>query len=799
MSLKISERHKRAMNKKTLEKLGYYSVLSIVSRYASSHNGKEYILGLNPSTNIRVVRKMLEQSQEAFLFLSYSSSAPVGSFPSVKEHLERATRGASLSPHALLEVLSLINASQASKSDIKGCKIIDTLPYMRQSGEDINLLPSIQSDIRRSVDPEGEINDNASSDLKYIRRRLFTLNQQIRADLEKTIRSQSLQKYIQEPIVTTRSGRFVIPVKSEFRSMIPGIIHDQSSTGMTVYIEPQSVVNAGPAIRSLEVEEKKEIERILKVLSAQVAAEALSLSENEAILTRLDVLFAKAKYARDNDCTLPELRDKAVVSIKAGKHPLIDKRVCIPLDVSIGEEYRTLIVTGPNTGGKTVSLKTVGLLVLMCQTGIFVPAAEASFGVFKQVLCDIGDEQSIEQSLSTFSAHISNIISILNSLEDPSLVLFDELGAGTDPVEGAALARAIIMTLHTHNAVTIATTHYSELKVFAFETEGIENASMEFNAETLMPTYRLITGIPGKSNALEISKRLGLSEDIIKLAQTNINSDELKVNKMIADIEYNNHIARVDREKAEALLKEAQMKSDHWDNQLKQISQKREAEIEKGKKEAERIIAQAQEEVKSIIKEIRFLSGEVSGKEKNATLDNAKNRLSTMSKDIRKNDKPVQKPVSPEIDIASLRPGADVFVKSINQNAVFLQIISPNEVQIQAGILKMKVSKNDIAPPTGEAIKKKPERRRLEIRQSDISISKDLRGMLADEAVDQTDRYIDSAVLAGINEVTLIHGKGTGALRSAIHVFLNGDPRVESYRLGKQGEGDAGVTVVKLK
>ena len=512
----------------------------------------------------------------------------------------------------------------------------------------------------------------------------------------------------------------------------------------------------------------------------------------------LDILFAKAGFANAFDCTKPDICSKLCINIVKGRHPLIPRERCVPIDVSIGESFKTLIITGPNTGGKTVSLKTVGLFILLCQTGFFLPASHVTMGIFTDVLCDIGDEQAIEQNLSTFSSHMTNIIYILKNVKSGSMILFDELCTGTDPVEGSALARAILSDLAGKDVLTFATTHYSELKTFAFETDGMENASMEFDIETLMPTYRLVVGIPGKSNALEISKKLGLPESVTEYAQSTMDKDELNVNRLLADIEHNKLVAQKEKQEAEAIRLQAEDMKRRYEEKLEQIAEKRRVETEKAKEKAARIIEEAQEEARQIIKELRFNADGLQSKDKNQLIETSKKRLADMKKEYETSNPDKKK--SAVLTMADIRPGMSVFVNHLGTTATVLEAAGENEVLLQVGILKMKTSIDDLEPAEStQKIKVPQERKKIDIKASSVSSTVDLRGLTVEDAYIETDRFIDNALLAGLKEVTLLHGKGTGALRTALHEYLKKHPHCEKFRLGQYGEGDAGVTIVTLK
>ena len=786
------------MNQRTLKKLEYNKILKMASEYAVSEIAAQKIEELHPFSNEKSVRRALEQLDEVCRFLSNTAKNPVDVFKNVKPYIEKTKIGGVLRPLELLDILGVCKAAVNAKNCILDSKIIDSLPFLQDTAVNIYKCSSVIDEIRNSILPEGEVADGASSQLREIRRQLRLRNKNVRDILDRIIRSTEIREYLQEAVVTERNGRYVIPVKSEYRSRIQGIIHDQSSTGSTVFIEPAGVVEAENEIRRLEAEEKHEVERILAELSADIKAAAPDISDNQDTLVMLDILFAKAGFANAFDCTKPDICSKLCINIVKGRHPLIPRERCVPIDVSIGESFKTLIITGPNTGGKTVSLKMVGLFILLCQTGFFLPASHVTMGIFTDVLCDIGDEQAIEQNLSTFSSHMTNIIYILKNVKSGSMILFDELCTGTDPVEGSALARAILSDLAEKDVLTFATTHYSELKTFAFETDGMENASMEFDIETLMPTYRLVVGIPGKSNALEISKKLGLPESVTEYAQSTMDKDELNVNRLLADIEHNKLVAQKEKQEAEAIRLQAEDMKRRYEEKLEQIAEKRRAETEKAKEKAARIIEEAQEEARQIIKELRFNADGLQSKDKNQLIETSKKRLADMKKEYETSNPDKKK--SAVLTMADIRPGMSVFVNHLGTTATVLEAAGENEVLLQVGILKMKTSIDDLEPAEStQKIKVPQERKKIDIKASSVSSTVDLRGLTVEDAYIETDRFIDNALLAGLKEVTLLHGKGTGALRTALHEYLKKHPHCEKFRLGQYGEGDAGVTIVTLK
>ena len=615
------------------------------------------------------------------------------------------------------------------------------------------------------------------------------------------LNNTNIRNSLQDGVITMRNGRYCLPVKAEYKNQVPGMVHDQSNTGSTVFMEPLSVVQLNNKIKELQAKEREEIEKILTSLSIMVIQNEAQLGANMELLTQLDFIFAKAQLSLSMDGTQPLFNTKGYVNIQKGRHPLLDKKTVVPINIYLGKEFTTLLITGPNTGGKTVALKTLGLFSLMGQAGLHIPANDHSqLAVFDEVFADIGDEQSIEQSLSTFSAHMTNIVKILEDVTDHSLVLFDELGAGTDPTEGAALAMAIISYLHDRKIRTAVTTHYSELKVYALSTEGVENACCEFDVETLRPTYRLLIGIPGKSNAFAISKRLGLQDYIIDSAREFISHDEARFEDVITDLEISKKSVAFEQERAEQYRREAESLKKEVERQKEKTREQKEKILQKAREEAKQIYAQAKEEADSIIKE---MNREAKQKKQQKALENRaklKEKLSSVQEDFLKSKKvkPTHKP--PE----KLQAGDRVYVISFDQNGVALSAPDKNkDVMVQMGIMKVKVPLAELMlDDTPQPKEQKPRQTnvRAKAKKSQfISAEIDCRGQLVDEAIVNIDKYIDDAYLSGLKQIIIIHGKGTGALRAGVQKYLRTNPHVKSQRPGTFGEGDAGVTVVELK
>ncbi|HPY37152.1 MAG TPA: endonuclease MutS2, partial [Clostridia bacterium] len=619
----------------------------------------------------------------------------------------------------------------------------------------------------------------------------------IREKLNAMVKSPAYVKYLQEPIITIRNGRYVVPVKQEFRLNVPGLIHDQSGSGATLFIEPMPVVELGNDLRRLNSLEEEEIERVLAALTALVEPYADELYESIGILAELDLIFAKAKLGRQMEAVCPKLEEEAETKIIAGRHPLIAAETVVPVDVWLGGGFSTLIITGPNTGGKTVTLKTIGLFSLMAQAGLFVPAAEGTaLKAVKHIFADIGDEQSIEQNLSTFSAHMHTLVNILEKADKNSLVLLDELGAGTDPAEGAALAMSILDTLHDRGCLTAATTHYSEIKAFALSHEGMENASMEFDVDRLCPTFRLFIGIPGKSNAFEIASRLGLSKEIIEKARSYLTKEEVQFEDVLGRAKAEQRLAEQEKLSAQALRKEYEQLMSYLGNEKNKFENEKTSLRQKAREEARAIVREAREEMERAVSELRACK-EISMREAERAIQKARDTV--RKEEAKLLDIPPKKAYAGG-ELSRVLPGERVHILSLGQNATVLtEADSKGDVQVQTGIIKLTVKLKELRRASEEEGSAK---KRVSIKSSPhaaVGLSLDLRGRLIDEALSELDRYLDDAALVGLSQVQLIHGKGTGALRRGIHEHLRHDKRVKQFRLGNYGEGDAGVTVVTLR
>ena len=785
------------MKEKTLRVLEFNKVKDKLKTYAITESGKKLIDELTPYKSIYEVKNKLEESNEALDILIRKGAPPFEGLFDTREALERAGKGGVLTAGQLLRIGGMLRCSRRFKEYIERKEDEISYKHLEDLAFILTPLRKLESDIENAIVSEEEISDKASGILYGIRRSLKEKNSSVREKINSIVRSNS--KYLQDSLYTMRGDRYVIPVKAEYKGAVPGLVHDQSSTGATLFIEPMSLVNLNNEIKELILKEKAEIERILSELSAKVYENFEEANNNYKILTELDFIFAKGKYASKLNAIIPAVRDDRSFDIIGGKHPLIDPKVVVPSDIYLGEEFTTLMITGPNTGGKTVTLKTVGLLHLMALSGLLIPARDGSaVAFFNEIFADIGDEQSIEQSLSTFSSHMTNIVSILEEADKDSLVLFDELGSGTDPTEGAALAVAVIETLKNRGARLIATTHYSELKGYALRTAGVENSSVEFDVETLKPTYRLLIGIPGKSNAFEISKRLGLGGDVIAKAKDYMSKENLQFEDLIRDLQEKSIIANKDAREAKRIKEEADELKKKYEEKLQKLDKVRDKAYEEARREAKEIISRAKDEADEIVKAMREL-------EKMGIAEGGRNRLEAERRKLKEsleekeaamlkirenNGEPIKK----------VALGMEAFLPSLNQRVIIISMPdNKGEVQVEAGIMKINVKLKDLRKVEVTPVKKEKKKRELKLNLKSVESRIDLRGMDAEEACHRTDKYLDEAYMANLGEVTVVHGKGTGILRKAISDMLKKHPHVKSYRLGVYGEGGDGVTIVELK
>ena len=792
------------MNDKYLRVLEFPKILDMLKTFALSDMGKEAAGELRPSGDIRRVERLQAETEEALSVIAYTGGNPMSSFQDIREYLKLSQVGSMLSMKALLEVAQVLTTLRAVRRALVTDR--DDTPILTEMASAISTNRMLEEDILGAIISEEEMSDNASPELRDIRRHIRMVNDKVHDKLNAYLRSASMQKYLSDTIVTVRNGRYVIPVKSEYRQYVPGLVHDQSGSGSTLFIEPMSVVEAGNELKELTLKERREIERILTEFTQRLAPDAPLIAQGITILAQLDVIFARAFLAREMKAVPPKLNRSGHIRLKQARHPLIDPDKVVPSDLWIGEDFSTLVITGPNTGGKTVTLKTVGLLTLMAQAGMQIPALYGSeLAVFDEVFADIGDEQSIEQSLSTFSSHMTNIVAILQNLTPDSLVLFDELGAGTDPTEGAALAMSILEMLLEAKVITLATTHYSELKAFALSTAGVENASVEFDVNSLRPTYRLLIGVPGKSNAFEISRKLGLPENIIKSASERLTRDQIRFEDVIANAEYHRQIAEKERKLAEEAHLETQRMRAEAEKARRELEGQRDEMIKKARAEAKNVLTRAQGEAERVISELKKARSAQVLKE---------HELHALRGVLQEGIDEVSDTIPPAAQApgerpSSLKAGDRVTLLRLGtQGTVLTPPDARGDFTVQAGALKLKANISEVTmaaeKPAEDPRKHRYEPRKAPSTQIGVSARRgelecDLRGMTTEEAIAQLELFLDSARLNGIHNVSIIHGKGTGALRSAVQSALKRIPDVASFRLGRYGEGEDGVTIVTLK
>ncbi|MFJ7888827.1 endonuclease MutS2 [Lysinibacillus xylanilyticus] len=784
---------------RALKTLEYDKVRQQVATYCTSSIGKSAVDELVPQTDYEKVVQLLEEMDEGLSILRVKGNVPMGGIFDVRPAARRAQIGGMLAAMELMEVSSTIRASRILRNFIEDIESEDVIeiPHFIAKKEAMPVLTGLQHEINNCIDDNGSVLDSASQTLRSIRQSLRAEEAKVRSKLESLIRGSNASKMLSDTLVTIRNDRFVIPVKQEYRHHYGGIVHDQSSSGQTLFIEPDSIVQANNEIHRLKMKEQAEIERILLALSAMVEEVAPDLFNLVKVLGEIDVILAKGKYGQANKCTMPKMNNNGYIRLVRARHPLLPIETAVPNDIEFGKDITAIVITGPNTGGKTVTLKTVGLCTLMAQAGLPVPALDGSeLAVFKKLFADIGDEQSIEQSLSTFSSHMVNIVDILQKFDYESLVLFDELGAGTDPQEGAALAISILDEVHGRGARVMATTHYPELKAYGYNRPGVANASVEFDIETLSPTYRLLIGVPGRSNAFEISSRLGLPESIIDRAKSFTGTDRHEVESMIASLEETRRQSEDDAERSHELLMESEELRKELQGKLQAYEERKEALDKKAKEKARKIVDEAKSEAESIIAELREMRKNADQVVKEHELIEARKRLEEATP--LENNKVLKKAAQVKTRAQNLVVGDEVKVLSYGQRGTLLEKVSNSEWVVQMGILKMKISDSDL-----EYIKpeKEPVQRIAGVknRSSHVKLELDLRGERYEDAIIRTEKYIDDALLANYGRVSIIHGVGTGALRQGIQSYLKKHKRVKSFRFGEAGEGGLGVTVVELK
>ena len=793
------------MNQKALETLEYKKIIAQLKREMGSAASAKLADELTPLTSEKIIKEELRSTTEAVDLIVRKGPLPTGGLYDIREALLLAKKGGSLTMRQLLEVQNVLGIS----SEVVAFMHDDALPELKYIGEMVDLIvefTALEKEISRCILTEDEMADNASPKLKDVRRSIHQQNQAIKNKLSRIITSSSNKTYLQDAIVTMRDGRYVIPVKQEYRSFFPGMVHDQSKGGATLFIEPQGVVELNNKLRELEVEEQLEIARILAELSSRVAEHYREIRSNLELLTKLDFIMAKGKLSCKMHASEPKIDADGELRLISARHPLIEYKKAVPVDIRIGGDYRTLIITGPNTGGKTVSLKTAGLLVMMAQSGLHIPASHAStLPIFGEVFADIGDEQSIEQSLSTFSSHMKNIVSIIDKASYDSLVLVDELGAGTDPTEGAALAIAILERFYDSGALTMATTHYNELKKYALATSGVENAAMEFDVETLTPTYRLLIGVPGKSNAFEISKKLGLSESVIERATEHIKHGDMEFENVISSIEDDKRKAAADRLDAESMRAEIEERLKKLEEKEKAISEKRADIIAEAKREARELLRETKSAVKDVQKDLRRL--QKSGAHTNlntGALEKSRRKINEAEDLV--SEKVVKQVNSEPVSADTLKIGDRVKLLTIGQNGTILSL--PDEkgnLMINIGALKVKARLQDLML-INEGKDRKPQAKSsskygslLRSKSSSVSASINVMGKNLEDALADVEKYLDDVYMAGLDMVSIIHGRGGGILKDGIRQMLKRKKYVDSYGAASYNDGGEGVTIVRMK
>ena len=793
------------MEKDSFKVLEYNRILDKLQEKAGSAMGKELCRGLLPSSDVNEVREWLAQTAEAVQVDSVAHP-PMGGIHDIRQYIKKVGIGSILEPAELLDILSTMYAMRAVKKFFK--ELEAEAPLMKASAHDIEIMGQLERNLENTIDEHGVLRDDASIELKRIRREMKVSQARIKDHLANILHSAEYQKYFQEAIVTMRGDRYVVPIKQEYRQYFPGIVHDQSATGATVFIEPMAVVNLNNDVKQLVSAERHEIERILRDMSQQIRHCDEQLLTNCEIMADIDFAFAKAALAYELQATEPVINDEGRTCLIGARHPLIDRTRVVPIDISLGEKYSMLLITGPNTGGKTVSMKTLGLMVLMAQAGLFLPAESGSeIAVYNTIYADIGDEQSIEQSLSTFSAHMTHLVDILSKVESDDLLLLDELGAGTDPEEGAALAMAILEQLLKINASVLATTHYSELKTFAFSQAGIENACVEFDVKTLRPTYRLLTGIPGASNAFAISRRLGLSESLIIRAKQLIQADHAQFEQVINQLEKEKLL--YEQMNADIMLR--QQRAEQLEAKAEAVRadlSKRKAEIiRKAKDEGAAMVRRARRESEEVIKQLKEQFNDLGIQKRQQAIQEARDRLAQEAERVRPG-LVSEKAYNKKIDPSSISPGDIVYVTKLDQKGSVISVHG-KELEVQLGAMKMNVkmsackfvskapAETQSSPKTLPRNRKRKESFIGKVQEAHREI--DIRGLMVNEAEVILGKFIDDSVMAGLSQVLIIHGKGTGALRKGIHEYLKRHRNVDNFNFADMSEGGTGATLVDLK
>lgn len=791
------------MNKKTLAKLEYNKIIELLTDHASSFSGKELCRRLKPMTSLTDIQIAQEETGAAFTRIVKKGRPSFSGCNPVNDSLRRLEIGGSLGSGELLRICKLLETAGRAKAYGRHDNANDTEDCLDSYFAQLNPVSILTTEIRRCIIEEDEISDEASPALKHIRRQMGQINDKVHSTLSGMVNG-SLRTYLQDPIITMRGDRYCIPVKAEYRSQVSGMIHDQSSTGSTLFIEPMAVVKLNNDLKELYGKEQEEIQVILARLSADAAEYISDIQTDYAVLRTLDFIFAKGLLAIDMNASLPLFNTEGRIHIREGRHPLLDKRSVVPITLTLGDTFDLLIVTGPNTGGKTVSLKTVGLFTLMGQSGLHIPALDRSeLAVFTEVYADIGDEQSIEQSLSTFSSHMTNIVSFLKKVDDQSLVLFDELGAGTDPTEGAALAISILNHLHMRGIRTMATTHYSELKVYALSTPGVENASCEFDVETLRPTYHLLIGIPGKSNAFAIAGKLGLPDFIIEDAKTRLTEQDESFEDLLTDLETSRRTIEKEQETIASYKREIERLKQETEKKQEKLEEQRDRILREANEKAHAILAEAKETADETMRNFhKFGKANISASEMERERERLRKKMESTRSGMMKEPAKPKKEYKP----SDFKLGESVKVLSMNINGTVASLPdNKGNLTVQMGILRSQVNISDleIIDETPAYLKKTTRaggKGKIKMSKSlSVSTEINLLGKTVDEAIAELDKYLDDASLAHLSSVRIVHGKGTGALRKGIHQYLRRQKHVRSFRLGEFGEGDAGVTIAELK
>ena len=794
------------MNQKALKTLEYNKIIDKLTEFAGSALAKEMCRNLQPSTDLYEIQALQKETSDALSRIYQKGAVSFRGVRDIRGSIKRLEIGAIIGINELLSICSLLEVCSKVKAYSRNDRDPDFEDSLEAMFQALQPLTPVSSEIRRCIASEEELNDDASPALFKIRRSMRQINDKVHAQLQ-TMVNGSARTYLQDAVVTMRNGRYCIPVKAEHRGQIPGMIHDQSSTGSTLFVEPMAVIKLNNDLRELELKEEKEIEMILATLSARCGEETEALRDDLDLLTKLDFIFARAQLSRSMNGTQPNFNEEGRILIKKGRHPLLDKKKVVPIDIQLGKDFELLIITGPNTGGKTVSLKTVGLFTLMGQAGLHIPAFDHSeLSVFHEVFADIGDEQSIEQSLSTFSAHMTNTVSILKEADDRSLVLFDELGAGTDPTEGAALAIAILSNLHRRGSRVMATTHYSELKVFALSTPGVENGCCEFDVETLRPTYRLLIGVPGKSNAFAISQKLGLSQDIIEEAKTHLTKQDEDFEDLLADLEQKRVTIEQERDQINSYKEEIRELKQRLESKQEKLDLSRDKILREANEQARNILQEAKDYADTTIRNFQKYgkAAGVSAKDMEKERGKLREKMSTVDKKLSaKNAAP--KKSHKQLTAKDLHIGDSIKVLSLNlKGTVSTLPDAKGNLFVQMGILRSQVNIRDLEKLddtviTGGNFSKTGSGKIKMSKSASVSTEINLLGKTVDEAIMELDKYLDDAYIAHLPSVRIVHGKGTGALRKGVHNYLRRQKHVKSYRLGEFGEGDAGVTIVEFK